>query len=99
MKRPSSSKKAQGLGKGGHVERLGVIMINKIEQETLGAIIRRPIRSPQPWQRLVRTEPEREGFPACTPEQFVEMFCRMHKCKSTATVYRIEFEHVPGRWS
>lgn len=87
--------KAQGIGKGGHVKTLGQIRIKKIEQEVLGAIIQRPIRFPQPAEYPhERTEPEREGFPAFSAEQFVEMFCKIHKCQSTATVYRIEFEHI-----
>jgi len=95
--------KAQGLGKGGHIKTLGQIRIEVIEPEPLDEIIRRPERHDginEPELRFVRDYPPmrpetaREGFPAFSPEQFVEMFCKIHKCKSTATVYRIVFEHI-----
>ena len=87
--------KAQGLGKGGHIKTLGQIRIKRISPECLDEIIRLPSRAYNDEEAFTsRQETEREGFPAFTPEQFVEMFCKIHKCKSTATVYRIEFEHI-----
>lgn len=36
----------------------------------------------------------REGFPEMSRSEFVEMFCRTHKCSSGQMVNRIEFEYI-----
>jgi hypothetical protein len=80
--------KAQGLGKGGKINRLGEIKIISCVPETLDRIRLIPIRDGG------RSEMEREGFPKFTPYQFIEFFCKANKCKEDQIVYRIVFEHV-----
>lgn len=38
----------------------------------------------------------REGFPDMTPWEFIEMFCRTHRCEPADHCTRIEFEYVDG---
>ena len=88
--------KAQGLGKGGKIKRLGVIRIVSCQPERLDAIQFSPIRHDIPPEGLsvvYRNEMEREGFPKFTPLDFVMFFCKANKCKSDQIVYRISFVH------
>ncbi len=87
----------QGLGKGGKIKRLGQIRILSIEPEPLDAICLSPYRVEGPeWPKSIAKETYREGLPHCTPEQFVELFCRANHCKPTDSVYRIRFERIGG---
>jgi hypothetical protein len=85
--------KAQGLGKGGKIKRLGEIVIRECSPERVDEIIRNSHR-PTPVTIYPGIETGREGFPAFTPEQFVEFFCRANKCKPDTIIYRIVFAHV-----
>lgn len=91
--------KAQGIPKGGHVEKIGgPIRVVSVRREPLG-VIQKP-------------DVIREGFPELTSMEFIDFFCRSHKtqavyigrhlvrpsrrCESTDAVTRIEFEYVDG---
>ena len=74
-------RKAQGLKKGEHPERLGEIVVGDVRREPLNAI--------------TAQECVREGFPSMSPQEFVEMFRRHMKCAPDAIVNRIEFRRVP----
>jgi hypothetical protein len=37
-----------------------------------------------------------EGFPHLSPQEFIDMFCKAMRVKSTDLVTRIEFRKVPG---
>ena len=57
-----------------------------------------PIRIVSTWMvPLDPISPEdvvHEGFPALTPAEFVDMFCREMRCDPWVPVNRIEFEYV-----
>jgi hypothetical protein len=75
-------KKAMGLKKGEVIERLGIIRIKSTR-----------------WERLDLITPEDvvlEGFPAWTPEQFIQMLVDHYKIKPSQQFNRIEFEYVGG---
>jgi hypothetical protein len=74
-------RKGQGLGKGGKVEKLGVIEVLDVRRERLGAITKDDVR--------------REGFPDMSPEAFVKMYCQHHRGVGPDTnVTRIEFRQT-----
>lgn len=90
--------KAQGLGKGGKIKKLGECICISNEQEPLSRIISHPYRFPQPSHMIPRSECEREGFPKLTPQEFVKSFCEMHKskkCTPDTIINRIEFKRIP----
>jgi hypothetical protein len=71
--------KAQGIPKGGHVEKIGEpIRVLSTRVERLDAI--------------AADECRREGFPELTPAEFVVMLCVHTGCCSADLVNRIEFE-------
>jgi hypothetical protein len=74
--------KCQGLKKGQQVEKIGgPIRVVNVSRAPLNSI------SPQ--------DVYREGFPALTQRQFVEMFKRSHRgCRVATVVTRIQFEYV-----
>lgn len=72
--------KCQGLKKGEHPERLGVIRVLDARREPLDAIS--------------KSDVIREGFPNMTPADFVGMFCEHNGCKPNTVITRIEFEYV-----
>ena len=87
--------KAQGLKKGEHVVRMGEIVVLEVGREPLDEIIKRPLRYDtlrSTW--MYRDETSLEGFPELSPKQFVEMFCKMNKCKPETEVTRILFDYV-----
>jgi hypothetical protein len=84
--------KAQGLGKGGKIKRLGEIVILSVKPEPLNHIIEEPNRFYHPLPP--RQETSREGFPRLSAEEFVTLFCNLNKCKPDQQVYRIVFAHV-----
>ena len=64
--------KGMGLKKGERVKRIGLIKISSVRQERLDAI--------------TKADCAREGFPAMTPEQFIDMFMRASGCPSSQIV-------------
>jgi hypothetical protein len=78
--------KAQGLRKGEHVVQICPIEVLEASPEPLGDIIKRPQRHvpTRIWELYPSTgidtnECDMEGFPEQTPEQFVDMFCKINK--------------------
>ena len=82
--------KAQGLKKGEKIVRLGEIEILEIAPERVDEIILHPLRH----KGNGKSEMVREGFPAFTPERFVEFFCRANKVTPDTIIYRLGFRHV-----
>lgn len=74
-------KKAMGLKRGEHPEKLGEIEVVKVSYEMVGAID--------------SADCKREGFPDLKPYQFVTMFCEHMGCRPETEVTRIEFRRVP----
>lgn len=80
--------KAMGLGKGGKVNRLGLIQLVNVRREKLRDLIDRD-------DGYGFDECRREGFPHYSPPMFVEFFCKGHKgCIPGSTVTRIEFVKI-----
>lgn len=73
-------KKAQGIPKGGKIERLGLIEVISVRREPLSAITANDVR--------------REGFPDWTPAQFIAFFSEFNKCGADEIVTRIEFGYL-----
>ena len=69
--------KAQGLGKGGKIIKLGVAQCVSTRWEPLDIITIEDVA--------------REGFPDKTRQQFIDMFCKHMTCVSYRMVNRIEF--------
>lgn len=78
--------KGMGLKKGEKVKRIYPIEIVSVHGEFLHELILRP--------EYGKSELKREGFPQLLPNEFVEMFCKSHKCDVSAHVNRIEFKEV-----
>lgn len=79
--------KAQGLGKGGKIKRLGLIKIKTVGRERLSTMVDLPDYG--------KRECRREGFPDMNPLDFIIMFCKSHKgCVSSSVITRIEFERI-----
>lgn len=76
--------KAQGLGKGGKVNRLGLIRLVDVRRERLDEMTADPVN-------YGIRECIREGFPGKTPAQFVEFFCDANGCNAWDTITRLEF--------
>lgn len=79
--------KAQGLGKGGKIRKLGECMCISNVPEPLNDIVMRPIRlqdqfADKSGQGYLKPEVEREGFRKMTPEEFIIMFCEANKAKN-----------------
>lgn len=94
--------KAQGLGKGGKIRRLGECICISNSPEPLEDIIKRPIRvddqfADEGGHGYLKPEVEREGLPRMAPEEFVEMFCKANKAKKItpqSVINRIVFKRV-----
>lgn len=69
--------KAQGLKKGEKIQKLDVIRVFFV--------------SSQPLNSITRDDVVLEGFPDWTTQEFIEFFCKSHRCKPDAIVTRIEF--------
>lgn len=80
--------KGMGLKKGEKVKRIYPIRILSVRVESIGRMIN-PYNPEYGKEEVIR-----EGFPEMSPREFVEMFCKSHKCKDNAQVNRIEFEEV-----
>lgn len=72
--------KAQGLKKGEKVKRICKIVVESTRWEPLNAITQSDCIS--------------EGFPDMTPNDFVEMFCRVNRWEPDKDVNRIEFRYI-----
>ena len=77
--------KAQGLKRGEHVKPICLIRVVSVSWQPLAVM--------GEWNDM---ETEREGFPALTRPEFVEMFCRANACTPATIVNRIGFEYVEG---
>lgn len=75
--------KAQGLGKGGKVNRLGLIHLLSVRRERLDLMIDNPAYG--------REEARREGFPEMSGRQFVEFYCDANGCRAEDEITRLEF--------
>jgi hypothetical protein len=75
--------KAQGLGKGGKVNRLGLIHLLSVRRERLDLMIDNPAYG--------REEARREGFPDMSGRQFVEFYCDANRCLAEDEITRLEF--------
>jgi hypothetical protein len=78
--------KCQGLKKGQKGERIG-------KPITVVSVCRTSLCSIIVFYKISQKECAREGFPDMSPEEFVEIFCRVNKCKRETQVTRIEFEY------
>lgn len=81
--------KAQGLGKGGKIVRLGPIRVLDVRPERLTRLVHDPVYGFE--------EVRKEGCPngIVVPSIFVAFFCRSHKgCTPDSEVTRIEYEYV-----
>lgn len=73
--------KCMGLKKGEKQELIGCpIRVLSIEFELLG--------------EMQESDLEKEGFPAMTKNQFIEMYCKANNCFDFHIVTRIEFEYL-----
>jgi hypothetical protein len=72
--------KAQGIPKGGTVEKIGgLIRVTDVRRESLG---------------ISHDDCAREGFPGWLPSEFLAMFVRHNGCEPDTVVTRIEFEYL-----
>lgn len=46
----------------------------------------------EPLNSITQAGCDAEGFPELTPDEFVEMFCRMNKCHAESEIRVIQFE-------
>jgi hypothetical protein len=79
-------KKGMGLKKGEKVQRIYTIVIVSTREERLDLMLTDI--------EYGKREVIREGFPDWTPEQFVEFFCKSHKCRQDQIINRIEFKKL-----
>ena len=76
--------KAQGIPKGGHVEKIGgPIRVVSVRRERLSAITNEDV--------------VREGFPGMSDWEFCEFFVEANNLQVYPDVTRIEFEYVEAR--
>jgi hypothetical protein len=78
--------KGQGLKKGEHVERLGVIFVERVTLERLDRLL-----YPDAYGAA---EVILEGFPELTPAEFVALFCKHNRCRQGARVVRIAYDYL-----
>lgn len=78
--------KCQGLKKGEKIVKMGQHQIVALRWERLDRMISEP--------EYGKSECVAEGFPNMTPQQFVEMFCKMNKCLPETIVRRMEFKYL-----
>lgn len=78
--------KGQGLKKGEHPVKLGLIKFTDVRRERLDLMISN--------YEYGKAEVIREGFRTMTPVQFVEMFRIHNNCKPEQVVTRIEFVYL-----
>jgi len=75
--------KGQGIPKGGHVVVIGPILILDVRRE--------PLSRMTDDLEYGKKEVALEGFPEMSPAEFVEMYCKANKCKSSQIVNRVQF--------
>lgn len=75
--------KGMGLKKGEKVKHIYPIQIISVKHEPLTRLLQDDSYG---WDEVIR-----EGFPDMTPAQFVEFFCKSHKCAPEKIVNRIHF--------
>ena len=73
-------RKAQGLKKGEKQVVLGAAVVRRVSRVPLSPITKREV--------------VREGFPHLSPQEFVEMFCKMNRCTHDTIVTRIVFQRI-----
>ena len=78
--------KCQGIPKGGHIKKIGKIIILETRWEPIFQMIHVP--------QYGESEVILEGFPQMTPKEFVEMYCNHNKVKQWERCNRIRFDHV-----
>jgi hypothetical protein len=84
--------KSRGLKKGERVRVLGILRIKDVRIEPLSRLL---IDA-----RYAEDELPREGFPCWLRDEFVAMFVRMNRLRSTdVAITRIEFEYVTDNLS
>jgi hypothetical protein len=76
-------KQGQGLKKGEKVERLHPF--------------RCASNTPARVDSTTKANVIAEGFPDWTVEEFIEFFCKSHKCAPDKVVNRIKFEHLDSQ--
>jgi hypothetical protein len=81
--------KGQGLKKGQKIRRLGEFRVLDERWERIDRLISEP--------EYGRGEVIREGFPEMTPQEFVDMYCKMNRCKPSELCHRFSFEYVVKR--
>jgi len=75
-----TTSQCQGLKKGEKVEKIRPIRIVSVRREKLHCIPKNDLAL--------------EGFPDIGKWDFIDMFCKMNKCKRWDLVTRIEFEYI-----
>lgn len=79
--------KAQGIPKGGTVERIGGLI-------RVVGVRREPLSDLAGDEHYGRAEVVAEGFPCWDPFDFVRMFADTHRCEPHHIVTRIQFEYL-----
>lgn len=89
--------KGQGLKKGEHPVRMGVIEVVTVRQERLSELLtaldERTDDSVTYTSAEAKADCRKEGFPDLSPAQFVAMFCEHNNVKPDAWITRIEFKY------
>ena len=70
----------RGLKKGEKVKRMCQIRIKSTRWE--------------PLYRITKEECVKEGFPDMSPQDFINMFCRLNRIRVMRSVNRIEFKYI-----
>lgn len=86
--------KGQGLKKGEHIKRIGVIHVVNVRREPLSRMIDSPSYG---W-----LEVKREGFSPYNPTQFVVFVASHNKIETNKEITRIEFDlrySIPDYWT
>jgi hypothetical protein len=79
--------KAQGIPKGGKVQKIGVpIRVLTVRREPLEMM---------GWR--YSHDPIAEGFPQMTNAEFIAMFCEHNDCSPDTEVTRISFEYTEAQ--
>jgi hypothetical protein len=78
--------KCQGFKKGEKIIKMGQHQFTDLRWE--------PLRHMVDDLEYGRREVILEGFPDMTPQQFVEMYCKHHKCTPDTLVHRMEFKYL-----
>ena len=85
--RRQAVQKMRGLKKGQKVVRGPVLECVANEEQRLDLVMYSPV-----YYGI--HEMKREGFPGMDPKDFVQMVCRLNRCKADQIVNRIEFKYI-----